>query len=276
MFNLIYRLFINCLSFQNFLSYLFIFFLGVNLLISKEQVSFENEDKLLIGNIISNQKFGFHPLIYCLEDEKSTYRGFTYRVKDLNLKLPESLTIPKKSNKEVFIILGKVKPNIYQNITKIGECDLDNFGGDLRFQQIRLDWLPTENRENTGMPINSIPGVTSKKRLEELSFFEVKSIHKAKILTFKKQKDDLLIKIKNPLSLTLKNVKLIAHYEGGRGKPMPHYKIIQISDISHKQIIRKTLPLSISDSEKRFYNLFEIQLSSEFDNIILDISTFIN
>jgi hypothetical protein len=140
--------------------------------------------------------------------------------------------------------------------------------------QIRSDWLPPENY--LGFDIVSwIAGLTSKKALKQLNYFEVSNIQEVdNFIILKKLKNSIGIKVYNPFSFTISPFELLLHYEGGRGKPSPLYKTKKLPSLKPGKSVSFKIKHSLSNesSKKGYgYNFQEIKIDHKQDQLYIKL-----
>lgn len=242
---------------------------------AREEVQISEGNVIFIGDLSPNDKLSFQPSQYCLTDENALFSGFSHRIHDTNVFWENEIKIPSKKFDQFYLFIGSYQKDLTTRIQKIGDCDPNTYGGTLREQQIRLDWLPPENRDQMGAPISWVPGITNRERLKDLEYFSVSGIRKLKLMSYVKKGEMIEVKVRNPLSLSLKNLTLVLHYEGGKGKPMPLYKRIEIPELAHKKRIKKTIPIFLKTSNHKNFRLEEIRLKMNSDEINIDAGYYL-
>ena len=142
------------------------------------------------------------------------------------------------------------KSNLWAKLKAQGPCPKH----ESPIMQFRSDWYADEGGYNT----------TTKQRLTSAFYFEMDgtfipldilqvtvppSLKKYVRRRSKPITTPVVIKIYNPLNVPFNDVKLVLHYEGGSGKPMPHYERIPIFLKAGEQQIKK-VPAKIQKTYK--------------------------
>ncbi|MCB1178012.1 MAG: hypothetical protein KDK36_10570 [Leptospiraceae bacterium] len=227
-----------------------------------------------IGQPEKNYENGFQPATYYVLEEKSIYSGYPYRIGDLNLYFPDKIPALEGS----VLIEGKIQKDLTSHIKFIKKAEEDEYGSkEHRFMQIRSDWLPVENRRKDFRFTSWVPGITSKEILSNLSYIHVEKWEEIKVIEIDThEKDKILVQIKNPLKVSFPELTLTSHYEGGKGKPSPHYETEKIPVLTYKKTKFISIPRIIK-AEKfgKDYRLETIKLSGEKDNLIIDLELYV-
>ena len=196
-----------------------------------------------IGTLSYNLQFSLEtPDSYCVKG--IYYEGAHYRLGRLNLFHPQ--TSKKNSISAGTVMISAIKKeNLWNQLNKQGACPKR----EMPIMQFRSDWYADEGgyhttRENL-VAASYLEMQGTQKESVSLNLLKVQqpSILNTKKYNRRKRNslhitEPVVIQVINPLSVPFNDVKLVLHYEGGSGKPMPYYETIPISlQASEKQII---------------------------------------
>jgi hypothetical protein len=201
------------------------------------------------------------PSVYCLIEEKKKYQGFSYRISGKNLFFDEE---PKIDANQTYILTGTWKKDLTERIKELGTCEQEEVR-----EQIRSDWLAEENRESGRLEFISWGvGETTRKRLQELSYFHVTKIKKLDAIKCKMKPKVVQLEILPIPEWKGVQIMMVSHYEGGRGKPQPKYLNQKVR--LKKQKILLDIPKTIKETGRDF-QLQNIILSGERKNVSINV-----
>ncbi|MCB1157709.1 MAG: hypothetical protein KDK45_09415, partial [Leptospiraceae bacterium] len=183
---------------------------------------------------------------YCLIPENNLYEGFSHRIGNVNLLAAKNVQL-KDLEEGIVLLEGFATKDLTKAIKKKGKCDPSTFNQQFGMQQIRMDWMPVENRKDDFGLVSWIPGLTNREALRSLSYLEVLKIRKANFFSLKKEEKHIKVTFTNILEQELPSVKLNLHYEGGRGKPSPRFKTKKIPTLKPGKSYTFTVPKSIEE-----------------------------
>ncbi len=172
---------------------------------------------LNLGVLVKNEPKGLlNPSEYVLEDGY-LYKGADYRINGTNIVLTDKKNVDKLAGK-VVIIYYDVKKDLNKILKKKGKAPKD-YGMQESMMQMREDWVSKE----TGFNI----GHSTRKRLKTINYFKVVKIVHYPGFSTNEKKDGYQVNFTNYFNGPIKAFTIIAHYEGGSGKPRREDKMIR-------------------------------------------------
>lgn len=218
--------------------------------------------ELHVARLVHNEPLSLMaPSEYCLDDGK-IWQGSKYRLGRVNVfGLDEKLAAIKSRNP--IAILGAKRQGLDSKLQSTGPCP-DNY--EPIQVQMRSDWVAPEGGPHT-----------THKKLKELPYIEgvgVREVHMAEFLN----SDDTTVRVRlrNPFTEKLSSLTFEAHYEGGRGKPMPTM-VEQVLALEPGQWTELSLPRELENQPrtKAGSGLHSLELSGKLGKAELNIEIFV-
>jgi hypothetical protein len=202
----------------------------------------ESELQLLVVLRKNSPKTFKNPSEYKLEDGY-LYTGANYSiVGGKHVAVDNKINLGDYTNK-IVLISGSYQKDL-NSILRKGELAPSDYGQQESMQQLRSDWVG----EETGFNI----GQSTKAKLKEVSYFQIREIEVYSHLSFKKskQKNTAEFSFTNKLGRDLENITLRLHYETNDGrKPNPVYKSVAIKKLAKGETLIRKIPLFSDDNE---------------------------
>lgn len=224
--------------------------LSLFFLFSLSQSLFSKEERIIANVQKNDPESRSNPSEYCLLGENKKYRGYSYRISGKNIYLKENQTL---KTDVAYIFEGKWQQDLTQHIQEISDyCEPEEVR-----EQIRSDWLAEENRMRDGQIISWSRGVTTRERLKEMYFFEISKYKELDAFRCKASSKKIEIEIKSIPEFKGMKIRMVSHYEGGRGKPQPKFLNQKIKLKTHNTKIE--VPKSIQESGEGRKNSFRLE-----------------
>jgi hypothetical protein len=181
-----------------------------------------------IGHLIQNEpEHMTSPSQFCLEDG-SLYEGAPHRLGRVNVFGLAGAVQPSMLGKTA-IVFGERRPSLDAALKKLGPCPQD-YGKDWPHIQMRSDWVSDEGGFRT-----------TREKLRGLSYIQGAAVLPVKLHEVVragagegKGKGDgeaedatpsnTTVFLLNPFNMPIEDLRVRVHYEGGPGKPMPHFE----------------------------------------------------
>ncbi len=184
-----------------------------------------------VGRLAANKKTDhINPGGYCLDG--TYYRGAPFRVSRINLFGSDDLD--DDWHGRYVQVEAKLKDNLIGRLQVEGSCD----DGDLFPVQARDDWAPAEGSTLTTperLAQARYLEASSRPRLIDLVTVEAHPEPSRRHKHWAPPEDEsaqVIVTVHNPFDFELRGLQLIVHYEGGPGKPMPHYETVDIDPLA--------------------------------------------
>lgn len=190
------------------------------------------------------------PADYCLDDGK-LWAGADFRMGDMPVfGLPKTKTLSDAAG-DTFMIAGERAVSIDDRIKEVGPCP-EGYGEPWRMMQWRDDWTAPEGSnlrfEGPGKPTTK---PWSHARLKTLPYLEATEAEPLRVIhtevVEKKGGSVVSVTVHNVFNAPL-TLPVVLHYEGGPGKPTPHYEEVAVS-IPPGERHTFTAPLIRSDED---------------------------
>lgn len=153
-----------------------------------------------------------NPSEYVLEDGY-LYKGADYRINGINILNMSKKDLSDFGGKPV-VIYYRLKKDL-NNILKKQDKAPEDYGKEESMMQMRSDWVSPETGFNIGR--------STKEKLKKINYYEVYDIVPYSGVNISKADKSVNIEIRNDFDVTMTEIKVTGHYEGGRGKPVPKY-----------------------------------------------------
>jgi len=194
------------------------------------------------------------------------YKGLPYRFEGINLRFPEGTSAELIEKTPGLMVTMSKKENLASTLVRTDRtCDPD----ESPMAQARSDWGTPECAQQS--PCN-----TTLSALSAHSFWEVTSVEAYSGLSVTLADDRILqVKLTNVFATKQAAQELVAHYEGGPGKPMQHFLKIAVPELApgatfevqvHRTIDESDVPVIKPSGRRGFYELFYL----EMDGTLLD------
>lgn len=223
---------------------------------------------ILVGQLVLNESgHPGKPSDYCLEDNK-LWAGADYRINGLPIF---DLTLSKTTAESIgqYFISGEKKFSIADRLREVGPCP-DKYGEPWNKMQWRDDWTAPEGSRMFS-PDGTGTEPWTHARLKTLPYFAAEQVNRSSFITISYEKGDAVITIYNLFDKPLE-MPLVLHYEGGQGKPQPHYETIPIN-IPPGETKTFSAPTSRADKgSKKDFVLQSVDLSGTLGRVTVDVS----
>jgi hypothetical protein len=184
-----------------------------------------------VGHLIANEPAHMtSPSQFCLEDG-SLYEGAPHRLGRVNVFGLAGAVKPSMLGKTA-IVFGERRPSLDAALKKLGPCPED-YGKDWPHIQMRSDWVSDEGGFRT-----------TREKLRGLSYIQGAAALPVKLHEAPRAgaagagarkadsdgaSEDALpsnttVFLLNPFNMPIEDLRVRVHYEGGPGKPMPHFE----------------------------------------------------
>jgi hypothetical protein len=170
------------------------------------------------------------------------YDGPPYRLGGVNVRLAAGVTREALEKVPALLVTGVLKPDLASTLTRSERpCSRD---GEI-YAQARSDWGTPECGQG-------LPCFTSLEALTKFSYWEFSEVRDYEGLTLTKSTDGaaLNVSFRNVFSSAQAAMELVAHYEGGPGKPMARFVKHPIPPLAPGQQHVASVPLTIDGDEK--------------------------
>lgn len=163
-----------------------------------------------IARLTVNQKLSpMFPSEYCLDDG-NLYQGAAFRLGKVNV-FGVDAELAALKNASLVAVIGETKKGLDTQLKKLGPCP---DGYEPEMVQMRSDWVPPEGGpRTTRATLAALPYQEGK---------QVIAVEMAEVVA--SDETSVRVRITNPFTLPLAGLRFVAHYEGGRGKPMASYE----------------------------------------------------
>lgn len=198
------------------------------------------------------------PSDYCLDDGMQ-YQGARWRLGRINVfGLDAELSALARS--QAVIVYGREEAPLLSVLQKVGPCPDE----ELPVMQMRSDWIADEGGYRT-----------TRARLQELTYIQGQAALAVTLYeVIAADERELRLRVHNPFDAPYSEMSLIAHYEGGPGKPMPHYdsQLVQLAAGGSVEIAlpRSADPDAIRPPTKMGWDLHSIQLRGRVGRARMD------
>jgi hypothetical protein len=167
----------------------------------------------IVGTLVSNGSLAVgSPKDFCLEDGR-LWEGSSWRLADRHVFGLKDTWL-KGAILETVVLFGAEKMSLDDKVVVKGPCPESHVNPPP--MQLRSDWLAPE----TSRVGHSTHDILKKRPYWEATGLHVVEMVKAEIL----KSGDVEARVFNPFAFDLRGVTLVWHYEGGPGKPMPHFE----------------------------------------------------
>jgi hypothetical protein len=212
----------------------------------KKQWQTEAGEGIWIGTLSKNSRHSiFAPSHYCVFAERqgvrkpalpfadrmgtggldynkpgTLYRGFDYRLGTTNLHSSTAQTLEKSAAWPLVVVKGKLQKDLTQRIQRLGDCHYR----DIPVMQLRSDWGSPE--------CGSRLMATSMRRLQDLSYIQVRTIQNLPMLRAERYALGLRVTVHNILPFALPSMSLVAHFEDGPGRPRKRLQTFKLPELA--------------------------------------------
>lgn len=198
---------------------------------------------ILVSTLRATGKLALkRPSEYCLKDGY-IYSSTKYHADYLNIF---SKTISDKIHEPLLgkavVITGTMRNDLSKIIEKKEKCP-PKYGEMESSQQIRSDWVG----EETGFHI----GHSTKEKLSRLSYFEYSAIRPFDGVKTYVENNKQIVVFQNTLEQKIDKLQIIAHYEGGWGKPQPGFVKREFQNLNSQEQIRVSFQPTLKDKNSR-------------------------
>ncbi len=174
-----------------------------------------SDEVTMVISVVRNSPTHINALSeYCIQEnpdaEALVHEGTTHRLAGVNVRFPGGTDLDMVDRAPALLVRMRKKADLSSILKKTDRiCRPDPI-----VLQARSDWGTPECRQE-------VPCMRSMEQLKAFSFWDVVDVKPWQGLVMKAQKDNWEVTWSNPFAAALPEVKLIAWYEGGPGKPMP-------------------------------------------------------
>ncbi|PKN23960.1 MAG: hypothetical protein CVU65_13130 [Deltaproteobacteria bacterium HGW-Deltaproteobacteria-22] len=217
-------------------------------------------DTRMILSVVKNSPGNMNAVSeYCIGG--LIYEGLPYRFEGINVRFPAGTSPELIEKSPGLIVMMSKKVNLASTLVKTDRtCDPK----EPPMAQARSDWGTPECGQQS--PCN-----TTLSALSAHSFWEVTTVEAYSGLSVTVSGDGrvLQVKLTNVFATKQAAQQLVAHYEGGPGKPMPHFLKIAVPELApgatfevqvHRTIDESDVPMTKPSRRRGYYELFYLEM----------------
>ena len=218
-------------------------------------------ESLFVAMLVENRENDeMAPADYCLDDGK-LWKGATYRLGRVNVfGVDEQLAA--LTPKGPVAVFGSKEMSLNDVITDQGPCP----EREILHAQMRSDWIADEGGSRT-----------THDKLATLPYIKgtrAQLVHMHEFLD--SDESTVRVRIRNPFTVPMRGLDFAAHYEGGRGKPMPTM-VDKVLTLEPGATVELEIPRELEGAEntKAGSGLHTLDLTGTLGKAELDIRLFV-
>ena len=225
-------------------------------------IKIPEEGSAFIGTIDRNVSLGVgNALDFCLEDG-ALWQGSAWRVGDFHVFGLDPKVAPELAGKTV-LLLGEKRMSLADKVVNKGPCPKSH--REPTEMQLRSDWLAAET--------NAV-GSSTHKLLTQRPYWQVRSAQAVRVLALTTSDEETVqVEVLNPLNRTLTDLTIVWHYEGGPGKPMPHFVEHTVTlrpGAAHRSQQPRVLHAKSGRAKKSWWKLHKVHVKHSERGLTID------
>lgn len=239
-----------------------------------------------VGHLIQNEpEHMTSPSQFCLEDG-SLYEGAPHRLGRVNVFGLAGAVKPSMLEKTA-IVFGERRPSLDAALKKLGPCPQD-YGKNWPYIQMRSDWVSDEGGFRT-----------TREKLRGLSYIQGAAVLPVKLHEVVRSDagagggaskgegdgeaedatpSNTTVFLLNPFNMPIEDLRVRVHYEGGPGKPMPHFeeRRVRLAPGGRAQVdVASAVIKELTSGLKGGYRLESLELEGKVGRAEINATLFI-